>query len=565
MVSPGEVCGHPRLFDGLCTLCGASVAKAVSHQTDRYKASGTRAQRLRNRVDTAQGLDDARAKYMLSEQKLGLILDIDSTLLEACLANEGPARAGVKVVLPAERMELAAQGVDAYRTLAHQQYCNDDVVHLISVPIAPGRHHSHLVKLRSGVIELLHRLAPCFDVYLNTMGTQPYAAAIAEVLDPHNAVLSPSRMFSRADAALHTRLDNGKAVPRYKDLSRICADPSHWVIVDDNTHVWEGVRCVFRVEPYLYFARLAEGVKQVGIYNSKGKRGREHVPASVANPPPPPSPLCASEMGAVHELLVKGKAVKRGPATQAGPEAPPPGTPALGPDAKRPSRDHSARILRFTVRAALPSPNSSVYPPVPPPKKGSALADGMPPFRPVPKHLRARFSLRQLDQQLMSLGRVLTHIHAQFYKRVNQIRVASEDSGAGDTPAPAPPATPVLLAGLRRKVLARVVVAFDYDIEERGREEISMASAYGARVRPLGAKGVTHVVSLGRAKRDRVLALFGDTPAGDTAGATATGATAGTGGCPGQGDTPFRVQLQWLFDSALTWQRQPEHLYTPSA
>ncbi len=52
-------------------------------------------------------------------------------------------------------------------------------------------------KLRPGVFEFLHNLAPHYELWVHTNGNDAYAAAVLQLLDPHGRLIPQHRVVAR--------------------------------------------------------------------------------------------------------------------------------------------------------------------------------------------------------------------------------------------------------------------------------------------------------------------------------------------------------------------------------
>ncbi|ORZ40127.1 NLI interacting factor-like phosphatase-domain-containing protein [Catenaria anguillulae PL171] len=78
------------------------------------------------------------------------------------------------------------------------------------------------VLVRSGAVDFLRRVAQCYAVVVYTAGTQPYADAILNVVDPGNKDLSGRLYQDSCAPSLYS-----------KDLTKVCGDLSRVIIVDN--------------------------------------------------------------------------------------------------------------------------------------------------------------------------------------------------------------------------------------------------------------------------------------------------------------------------------------------
>lgn len=119
----------------------------------------------------------------------------------------------------------------------------------------PLNSRMHL-KLRPHLSEFLSRCAALFELHIYTMGSRPYADRVAELIDPEKRLFS-GRITSRED------FEEGRS--NQKNISRLFpCDDSMVLIIDDREDVWvSGTGASFmpnliRAKPYYFFSGLHE-------------------------------------------------------------------------------------------------------------------------------------------------------------------------------------------------------------------------------------------------------------------------------------------------------------------
>ena len=160
----------------------------------------------------------------LSLRKLGLVFDLDHTLLESTCDPR------------------------AARLLRDAKFNRD--LYALRLGI-----HSFFVKLRPGVRAMLHQLSACFDIFVYTHASRDYAKAAMHLLDPECKILQ-SRYVCADDTPGAT----------IKDLRCLLPCDAHRfvVIVDDRLGVWPHQTAhVVRAFPFSWFAETLNPIKKI--------------------------------------------------------------------------------------------------------------------------------------------------------------------------------------------------------------------------------------------------------------------------------------------------------------
>ncbi|KAJ2326100.1 CTD phosphatase Fcp1, partial [Coemansia sp. RSA 2681] len=106
----------------------------------------------------------------------------------------------------------------------------------------------YFIKMRPGLQEFLERVSQLYEMHIYTMGTKPYANAVAAMIDPERRYFN-GRILSRDESGSMTR----------KTLKRLFpVDTSMVVILDDRADVWEWSPNLIKVHPYEFFRGVGD-------------------------------------------------------------------------------------------------------------------------------------------------------------------------------------------------------------------------------------------------------------------------------------------------------------------
>jgi RNA polymerase II subunit A C-terminal domain phosphatase len=517
-----EFCPHSVVFQGLCGVCGEEVT--VGHFADvstdvtarlpvAYNArtlSVTRAE--------AESISSVTARQLLKERRLLLVLDLDHTLVHA---TDDPRAAAV--------LHHSPEGCDtssiASFSLAPLVACDP--------PGGPPESRMHL-KLRPHLSEFLGRCAERFELHIYTMGSRPYADRVAQLIDPDKRLFS-GRITSRED------FEEGRS--NQKNISRLFpCDDSMVLIIDDREDVWvSGTGASFmpnliRAKPYTFWNGLHEAYDRALAAGAPNAAS----PAPNARPFPPPAAVPASPLdGAVGNVDDAGH--DSGGEWEAPKEAPACDAEGSAGGAREAGKCHSPDV--DDVAAKLPVSN------------GAGPEEPMPVLSEELRRLVRRWwendsSAQGWNNHLQRLADVLETCHARFFETLP----GAEDAGAGQGSPPmdiggAPPLSipadvKSIVAGIRSQVLSGCVLTFTGVIPLTTAPELSavweLAARHGAVCRKEFTLGeTTHVV----ASAERALNTEKTRLALESR-------------------TAFVVDVLWLEDSTIQFERRPELLYS---
>ncbi|OMO94496.1 hypothetical protein CCACVL1_05969 [Corchorus capsularis] len=184
-----STCRHPAVVvNGVCYDCRRKIENEDTYGLQfSYLHMGLKLSR--SEIDRLRCLE---SKKRLSQKKLHLVLDIDSTLLQSF-----PSKQASELVLSKNDKDTKDLGWG-------------------------------VVKLRPMVSEFLEKASAMFEMYLYTLGTRSYANKIAKILDPPGVCFN-NRIISRDD--------NPYGV-KSKTLDLVLGEESNTLILDDNPEVW---------------------------------------------------------------------------------------------------------------------------------------------------------------------------------------------------------------------------------------------------------------------------------------------------------------------------------------
>lgn len=249
-------CSHPASFRvknnlRMCAKCGQTFEKKDDDQDSA--AILTTGLQLQLSAAEVERVEQSKLKTLHSQRKLGLILDIDHTILHA---TQVPTIPSLDIM---------------------QKYDLDS----ISICIDGIYNQSHLIKLRPHLQSFLKRVGRIFELSINTAGTRNYAEKVVQLIDPDGSLFR-KRIVSRSDGANHQ-----SAAGLEKSLARTYVGDSSdlAVILDDREDVWKGQQGqqLLLVKPFLYF----QGIREVN--NMSGLAPTSFIESAVIclseNPP----------------------------------------------------------------------------------------------------------------------------------------------------------------------------------------------------------------------------------------------------------------------------------------
>lgn len=256
-----EDCPHSVQFQGLCGMCGKDMTEmswaSAKNDTDRAKINMIHDQTaLKVSQDEASKAEEELQRRLLRDRKLSLVVDLDQTIIHACIE---PTIGEWQADKNAGNYEVLQQ-VKSFQL-------NDDG------PRGVASGCNYYIKMRPGLKEFLDKVADLYELHVYTMGTRAYALNIAKIVDPDKRLFG-DRIISRDE--------NGNMTA--KSLARLFpVDTKMVVIIDDRADVWPKNRLnLIKVHPYDFFVGI-------GDINSTYLPKREELPKDIEIPKKKPS------------------------------------------------------------------------------------------------------------------------------------------------------------------------------------------------------------------------------------------------------------------------------------
>ncbi|KAK7409116.1 CTD phosphatase Fcp1 [Neonectria punicea] len=261
-----ESCGHEVQIQGLCSLCGADMTEtnwaSEERDTDRAMINMTHDQTgLMVSESVATKAEHDTQKRLLRQRKLSLVVDLDQTIIHACIEPTIGEWQGD----PSNPNHGAVKDVKSFQL-------NDDG------PRGLASGCTYYIKLRPGLAEFLEEVSSMYELHVYTMGTRAYALNIARIVDPDKKLFG-NRVISRDENGSITSKSLQRLFPVSTDMV---------VIIDDRADVWPMNRPnLIKVVPYDFF-------KGIGDINSSFLPKRQDIlPA-----PPKSAPIAAKPVAA---------------------------------------------------------------------------------------------------------------------------------------------------------------------------------------------------------------------------------------------------------------------------
>lgn len=258
-----ESCGHEVQIQGMCSLCGADMTEtnwaSEERDTDRAMINMTHDQTgLMVSESVATKAEHDTQKRLLRQRKLSLVVDLDQTIIHACIEPTIGEWQGD----PSNPNHEAVKDVKSFQL-------NDDG------PRGLVNGCTYYIKLRPGLAEFLEEVSSMYELHVYTMGTRAYALNIARLVDPDKKLFG-NRVISRDENGSITSKSLQRLFPVSTDMV---------VIIDDRADVWPLNRPnLIKVVPYDFF-------KGIGDINSSFLPKRQDLlPA-----PPKPTPIATAK------------------------------------------------------------------------------------------------------------------------------------------------------------------------------------------------------------------------------------------------------------------------------
>ncbi|KZL82419.1 fcp1-like phosphatase [Colletotrichum incanum] len=258
-----EACSHEIQFQGLCAICGKDMTEVnwASDQRDTQRATINMTHDQTGLMvsgDLAARAEHETQKRLLRQRKLSLVVDLDQTIIHACIEPtvgewmEDPSNPNYEAVKDVKKFQLNDEGPRGMVTSGCWYY----------------------IKMRPGLAEFLEKVAELYELHVYTMGTRAYALNIAKIVDPQQKLFG-NRVISRDE--------NGSMIS--KSLQRLFpVNTNMVVIIDDRADVWPSNRPnLIKVVPYDFF-------KGIGDINSSFLPKRQDILPAPPEPEAKPAP-----------------------------------------------------------------------------------------------------------------------------------------------------------------------------------------------------------------------------------------------------------------------------------
>lgn len=263
-----EACSHEVQFQGLCAICGKDMTEvnwaSEARDTERAPINMTHDQTSLTVSELqARRAEQELQQRLLSQRKLSLVVDLDQTVIHACIEptigewQGDPSNPNYESVKEVRSFQL-----------------NDDG------PRGVATGYWYYIKMRPGLEEFLTKVADKYELHVYTMGTRAYAQSIAKIVDPQQKLFG-NRVISRDE--------NGSMIA--KSLQRLFPVSTNMVvIIDDRADVWPRNRPnLIKVTPYDFF-------KGIGDINSSFLPRREDLlPSAPGQANKPAGPAAAQQ------------------------------------------------------------------------------------------------------------------------------------------------------------------------------------------------------------------------------------------------------------------------------
>ncbi|KAJ6547209.1 hypothetical protein B0H19DRAFT_954705 [Mycena capillaripes] len=542
-----EECKHGMQISGLCVLCGKDMTNSDyigfadssrAHIQMTHSANGPLVS-----LEEAQRLEKETADDLLKARKLSLIVDLDQTIVHATVdptvgewRSEGAAWKARQALKKTDAQDSDSDSSESEDECNPNWEALEDVgefrlgAESFGMPAGKGKGKllesdgpMYYIKRRPGWQEFLEDMATKYQMHVYTMGTRAYAEQVCALIDPTGKVFG-GRLLSRDESGSLTQ----------KSLQRLFpCDTSMVVIIDDRADVWEWSPNLIKVVPYDFF---------VGIGDINSAFLPKIEPLTPVTPPTPAAPEAAAPVAA--------------PTV----EPPPSADPAqVTPSLPVPPSPAEAAQAELTEKALLTQNTIALEAQVeerPLAKKQEELevASDESPTKatvsetqtPAPKrHQRKAALLKNDDNELQRLGKLLDEVHRRFFTAYEARRVEDKDKADSSKkrrnsikPKPAYDVTHII-PRIRAEVFDGVHILFSsvipLDTNPEATEIWRMARMFGAKCSTELTAEVTHVVA---AKR----------------GTVKVDAARKRGGIK-------IVWLSWFTDCIALWQRQDESAY----
>lgn len=249
-----EACAHEVQFGGLCANCGKDMNAVESYNSTRTASDRARINTLhdmshgdRNTLllshEGAAKADLEVKQRLLDVRKLTLIVDLDQTVIQAC----------VEATVGEWQNDPQNPNYEALKEVRNFRLKDDAKVYYL--------------KLRPGLFKFLEEMSELYEMHVYTMATREYALNVQKIIDPEQKLFN-NRVLSRED-------NHGATVKNLKRLFPV--DTSMVVMIDDRGDVWRWSANLIKVVPYDFFVGI-------GDINSNFLPARQELAAAPKKP-----------------------------------------------------------------------------------------------------------------------------------------------------------------------------------------------------------------------------------------------------------------------------------------
>lgn len=232
-----ETCSHSVQYAGLCALCGRDMNE-TSWATEGVDADRAKINMIHDQTllsvskDEASRAEEQLQRRLLENRKLSLVVDLDQTIIHAC----------IEPTIGEWQRDKSSPNYEAVKDVVKFQLSDD-------APRGLASGCWYYIKMRPGLKEFLQHVAEKYELHVYTMGTRAYAQQIAKIVDPEHKLFG-DRIISRDE--------NGSLTA--KTLSRLFpVDTKMVVIIDDRADVWPRNRSnLIKVVPYDFFVGIGD-------------------------------------------------------------------------------------------------------------------------------------------------------------------------------------------------------------------------------------------------------------------------------------------------------------------
>lgn len=232
-----ETCSHSVQYAGLCAICGKDMNEtswaAEGVDADRARINMIHDQTLLSvSKDEASRAEEQLQRRLLEKRKLSLVVDLDQTVIHAC----------IEPTIGEWQSDKLSPNYEAVKDVVKFQLSDD-------APRGLASGCWYYIKMRPGLKEFLEHVVEKYELHVYTMGTRAYAQQIAKIIDPERKLFG-DRIISRDE--------NGSLTA--KTLSRLFpVDTKMVVIIDDRADVWPRNRSnLIKVVPYDFFVGIGD-------------------------------------------------------------------------------------------------------------------------------------------------------------------------------------------------------------------------------------------------------------------------------------------------------------------